>query len=121
VGGVEPEELVAVNLGSVDDVVVFTTSKNAFDDLAGSGDKLPDSDRWRSALESAGVPDEYTSLAYVDLGETLGLLELYWRFNSEPKAVPEELARNLEALKTLVAWGELDGDVATGRAFLEID
>lgn len=112
---------VAVSLGSVDDVVVFTTSKNAFDELAGSGDKLPDSDRWRSALESAGVPDEYTSLAYVDLGETLGLLELYWRFNSEPKDVPEELARNLEALKTLVAWGELDGDVATGRAFLEID
>jgi hypothetical protein len=110
-----------VNLGSVDDLVVFSTSKDAFGDLASSGDKLQDSDRWRSALESAGVPDEYTSLAYVDLSEAVALLQAYWRFNLESKEVPEERARNLEALKTLVVWGTLDGDVASVRAFVEID
>jgi hypothetical protein len=110
-----------VNLGTVDDVVVFTTSQDAFDELAASGDKLPDSDRWRSALESAGVPDTYTSLAYADLGETVGLLQAYLGLSGKSEPLPAEVARNLEALKTLVAWGTLDGDVASSRAFLEID
>ena len=110
-----------VNLGSVDGVIVFTTSKDAFDELAASGDKLPDSDRWRSALESAGVPDEYTSLAYVDLGEAVPLLQAYSRFSGGDEQVTPEVERNLEPLKTLVAWGTLDGDVASARAFVEID
>jgi hypothetical protein len=111
-----------VNLGSVEDLVVFTTSKDAFDDLAASGDKLPDSSRWRSALESAGVPDEYTSLAYVDLTEAVPLLQAYWRFNTGPDDLPGELPRrHLEPLKSLIAWGTRDGDVASTRAFLEID
>jgi hypothetical protein len=110
-----------VNLGTVDDVVVFTTSKDAFAELAASGDKLPDSDRWRSALESAGVPDRYTSLAFADLGEALGLLQAYMALSGKSEPVPPELGRNLEALRTLVAWGTLDGDVASSRAFVEID
>jgi hypothetical protein len=110
-----------VNLGTVDDVVVFTTSKDAFDELAASGDKLPDSDRWRSALESAGVPDQYTSLVYADLGETVGLLQAYLGLSGKSEPLPSEVARNLEALKTLVAWGTLEGDVASARAFVEID
>ena len=111
----------AVNLGTVDGVVVFTTSKGAFDELAASGDKLPDSDRWRSALESAGVPETYTSLAYADLGETVGLLQAYLGLSGKSAPLPPDAARNLEALKTLVAWGTLDGDVASTRAFVEID
>jgi hypothetical protein len=110
-----------VNLGTVDDVVVFTTSRDAFDELAASGDKLPDSERWRSALESAGVPDGYTSLAYADLGETVGLLEAYLGLSGKSAPLPPDAARNLEALKTLIAWGTLDGDVASTQAFVEID
>jgi Protein of unknown function (DUF3352) len=110
-----------VNLGSVDGLVVFSTSKEAFDELTVSGDKLQDSDRWRSALDAAGVPDEYTSLAYVDLSDAVALLQAYLLFNLESQDFPKERARNLEALRTLVAWGTLDGDVASARAFLEID
>jgi hypothetical protein len=110
-----------VNLGTVDDVVVFTTSRDAFDELAASGDKLPDSERWRAALESAGVPDAYTSLTYADLGETVGLLQAYLGLSGKSAPLPPDAARNLEALKTLVAWGTLDGDVASTQAFVEID
>jgi hypothetical protein len=110
-----------VNLGLVDDLVVFSTSKDAFGDLASSGDKLQDSDRWRSALESAGVPNEYTSLTYVDLGEAVALLQAYALFSGGDKQVPSKVTRNLEALQTLVAWGTLDGNVASARAFVEID
>jgi Protein of unknown function (DUF3352) len=109
-----------VSLGTVEDLVVFTTSKDAFDELAGSGDKLPGSDRWRSAVETAGVPDEYTSLTYVDVGEALALLQAYLGVSGKEQ-LPPEVARNLEALTTFVAWGTLDGEVASARAFLEID
>jgi hypothetical protein len=110
-----------VNLGSVGDVVVFSTSKDAFEELAATADKLPDSDRWRSALEAADAPDEYTSLAYADLGDAVALLQVYLGVSGRSEHLPPEVARNLEALKTLVAWGTLDGDVASARAFVEID
>jgi Protein of unknown function (DUF3352) len=110
-----------INLGSVEGIVVLTTSKDAFDALAASGDKLPDRERFKDALAAAGVPDEYTSLAYVDLAEALDLLEVYLRFNLEEQRLPEELAKNLEALKTFVAWGTRDGDISSARAFLGID
>ena len=110
-----------VNLGSLENLVVFTTSKDAFDELAATGDKLPDSERFKDALETAGVPDRYTGLAYVDLAETLGLIQAYLTFTDSSKQLPPAVARNLEPLRSLVAWGTRDGDVASARAFLGID
>ena len=110
-----------VNLGTVDDLVVLTTSKRGLTDLAESGDKLPDSDAFKAALDEAGAPDEYTGLAYVDLADALFLLQGYLLVTGESERVPPELTRNLEPLESLVAWGTLDGDVASIRAFLGID
>jgi hypothetical protein len=110
-----------VNLGSVEGVVVLTTSKQAFDDLGTSGDKLGDSERFRSALDGAGTPDEYTGLVYIDLSEAIALIQGYLGFSGQSDQVPPELGRNLEPLKSFVAWGSVDGDVATAQAFLEID
>jgi Protein of unknown function (DUF3352) len=108
-----------VNLGTTTGAAVFSTSTNVF--ARSVADSLGDSERFKDALATAGVPDAYTSLAYVDLSEALGLLQVFALFNTGSERLPREVARNLEALKTLVAWGELDRDVATGRAFLEID
>lgn len=110
-----------VNLAAVDGLVVLTTSKRALTELTESGDKLPDSDRFKAALETAGVPDEYTGLAYIELAEVIALLQAYLETTGSTEQLPPEVARNLEALTSLVAWGTLDGDVATALAFLEID
>jgi Protein of unknown function (DUF3352) len=110
-----------VNLGSVENAVVLTTSRRGLADLEGSGGKLPDSDRYKAALETAGVPDEYTGLTYVDLAETIELVLGYLNFAGESEQLPPEVTRNLEPLKSLVAWGTLDGDVASALAFVEID
>jgi Protein of unknown function (DUF3352) len=110
-----------VNLGTVESAVVLTTSQRGLADLEGSGGKLPDSDRYKAALETAGVPDEYTGLTYVDLAETIELVLGYMNFAGESEQLSPEVARNLEPLKSLVAWGTLDGEVASALAFVEID
>jgi hypothetical protein len=110
-----------VNLKTVEGMVVLSTSKRAFDELAQTGDKLPDSDRFKAALETAGAPDEYTGLAWIDLGDAIELLKGYQETTGSSEKLSPEETRNLEALTSLVAWGTLDGDVASARAFLEID
>jgi hypothetical protein len=44
-----------VNLTSVEKAVVLTTSWRGLADLEGSGGKLPDTDRYKAALDTAGV------------------------------------------------------------------
>jgi hypothetical protein len=110
-----------VNVGSLEDAVVLTTSKSGLADLEGSGGKLADSDRYKAALDAAGVPDEYTGLTYVDLAEAIELLKSYLGFAGQSEQLPPQVERNLEPLKSLVSWGTLDGNVASALAFVEID
>lgn len=109
----------AVNLATVENTLVLTTKKDAIEELQGSGDRLAGTDRFEDALEAAGVPDEYTGLAYVDLAQTI---ELVMGFaTSAGETVPSEVSRNLEPLRSVVAYGDLEGDVARSRVFVEID
>jgi Protein of unknown function (DUF3352) len=110
-----------VNFKTVEGTVVLSTSKRAFDELGQIGDKLRDSDRFKAALETAGVPNEYTGLTWVDVADAIELLQGYLETTGSPDKLSPEAARNLQALGSLVAWGTVDGDVAAGRAFLEID
>ena len=108
-----------VNLGTIQDALVLTTSKRAIDELGGSGDKLADSDRFKEALDAAGVADEYTGLLYADLAEAVELALGY--AGAAEEDVPAEVRRNLEPLRSLVVSGEKDGDLATSLTFLEIE
>jgi hypothetical protein len=108
-----------VNLGSVEGAVVLTTAKGAFTDLAAEGDKLPDSDRFAEALDAAGAPEQYTGFAYVDLVEAVKLALGYGASAGED--IPEEVRRNLEPLRSLVVFGEEDGNLASSLVFVEIE
>jgi hypothetical protein len=109
----------SVNLGTVEDTVVVTTTKDAIEDLTASGEKLADSDRYKEALESAGAPDQYTGLLYVDLQETIDLVMGFAASSGE--TVPPEISRNLKPLQSVVGYGEKDGDLATSFVFVEIE
>jgi hypothetical protein len=110
-----------VNVGSIDGLVVVSTSKAGITDLQAAGDKLPDSDRYDAALEAAGAPDQYTGLAYVDLTEVSELIRSYLGFAGEEDELPPSVSRNQEPLRSLVAYGTEDGTLSTFLAFLEID
>lgn len=106
-----------VNLGTVEGTLVLTTTKDAIAGL-GQGEKLADSNRYEDALEAAGAPDQYTGLLYVDLAETIELIMGF--ASSAGETVPSEVSRNLEPLRSVVAYGGKDGDSGTALVFVEI-
>jgi hypothetical protein len=107
----------SVNLGTTDGAVVLSTSKDPF--TSGVPDEsLGDTDRYQDSLSAAGAPDEYTGLAYVDLAEAVELFLGYAAVSDEE--VPPEVSRNLEPLRSLVAYGEEDGNLASQLVFVEI-
>ena len=109
-----------LTVGALDGAVVVSTSTRAVEELRGSGDKLPDSDSYKQALEAAGAPDTYTGLAYVDLGQAWDLIREYLGLAGEEGQVPPAVKRNVEPLQSLVAFGKQDGSLSTNVAFLEI-
>jgi hypothetical protein len=108
-----------VNLASLENGLVLTTSKRAIDELKSSGEKLADSDRFKKALDAAGAPDEYTGLLYADLAEAVALAMGY--ADAADANVPPEVSRNLKPLRSLVVYGAKDGDLASSLIFLEIE
>ena len=108
-----------VVLGTADGAVVLSTSANVFSRSAAGG--LAESDRYEAALESAGAPDQYTGLAYVDLSEVSELLRSYLGFAGESDELPPQVSRNLEPLESLVAYGTKDGTLSKSVTFLQID
>jgi hypothetical protein len=107
-----------VALGTADGAVVLSTSTNVFTRTVGDG--LADSERYKDAIEAAGVPDTYTGLTYVDLAEATELITGFAE-SWEGDDLPPEVKRNLEPLQSLVSYGTRDGTLNTFLAFLEID
>jgi Protein of unknown function (DUF3352) len=112
-------EGVSLNLTTVENTLVLTTSKSAIEDLRGSGDKLASSDRYKDALDAAGVPDEYTGLLYINLVEAIDLIMGFSSVSGS--GIPPELSRNLEPLRSVVSFGEKDGDLGKSLVFVEIE
>jgi hypothetical protein len=108
-----------VNLGMVDDTLVLTTTKDAIRDLGGADEKLADTDRYKDALEAAGAPDQYTGLAWVDLKQTVDLIVGFASLSGE--TVPPDVSRNLEPLRSLVVYGEKDGNLVKSLVFVGIE
>jgi hypothetical protein len=108
-----------VSVGTTDGAVVVSTSTKVF--ARSVEDSLGDSERYQAALEAADAPDEYTGLAYVDITETWELIRSYLGFAGGNDQLPPSVSRNLEPLKSLVAYGTRDGSLSTALAFLEIE
>ena len=108
-----------VNLGMADETLVLTTTKDAIADLGSAGEKLADTDRYKDALETAGAPDQYTGLAWVDLEETIDLIMGFASVSGD--SMPPEVSRNLEPLRSLVAYGDKDGNLVKSLVFVGIE
>ncbi len=108
----------SINLGTVEGAVVLSTSKGAFTELEAESERLKDSERFKDSLRAAGAPDEYTGLAYVNLEQAVDLVLGLAGVAGEQ--VPTQVTRNLEPLRSLVAYGEQDGNLVSALVFLEI-
>jgi hypothetical protein len=120
VGLIEPHlDGFELTTGLVGDVVVLSTSRGAVREIEQAQGTLGDSDRYQDALKVAGAPDAYTGLAYVDLPNAIDVILGYAGASGEK--APAEVTRNLEPLRSFVAYGERDGSLVRSRAFLQID
>jgi hypothetical protein len=102
-----------LSVGALDGFVVVSTAPDPLGDLGASGPKLAESERYQDALEAAEVPEQYTGLAYVDLAKVADFII--------PYGGSDDVRRNLEPLRSLVAFGTKKGDEISARAVLEID
>lgn len=124
IAGIEAKELplsppFSLYYAAFDGHLVVTTSRDGISSLREEGDRLADDPDFRAALDEAGVPDETTGIAYVNLGTAvsnlLGLAEM------SGASLPPEVRVNLEPLRHLVFYGTKGGSMLRFTAFLSID
>ncbi|MGN6430043.1 MAG: DUF3352 domain-containing protein [Gaiellaceae bacterium] len=121
-GGLEVKTLnfgpVTVRWAGFDGRVLITTSPTGIDDYRSGGDKLADDSTYKDALSTAGAPDQTLGLIYVNVGDAVDLIKSYAGLSGDK--LPPDLLENLKPLHSFVAYGDRNGDVTKGTAFLEI-
>jgi hypothetical protein len=127
----EPEEQAGVTVQCVefgdfkiryaafDDKVVVTTGAQSIEEIRSGGPRLADDESFKEAREAAGLPDENGGFLWFDLEDGLPLVFGLADFADEQ--VPPEVRRNLEPLRSLVAWAEEEGRMSKAQLFLAID
>jgi hypothetical protein len=109
---------VTVHWAGFDGRVLLTTSPTGIADYRAGGDKLPDASAYKDVLAAAGAPDKTSGLVYADLHDGLQLLLNY--AGASGTKVPPDVQANLKPLRSFVAYGTADGDLAKFSAFLQI-
>ena len=98
--------------------LVVTSQRAGITSLQEDDDRLSGDDRFEQALGDAGMPDETTGFAYVNLKDTIPyVLDLA----GSGADVPEEVDRNLEPLEHLVVYSTRDGNTVEFSGFLALD
>jgi hypothetical protein len=108
---------IAIHYGGLGDKVLITTGVNGIADY-GSGSKLTDNADFKQAKSAAEMPDSTGGFFYVDLKNSIPLLEgLAGLAGQTP---PAEVTENVRPLRSFLAWMEGSGSTRTFDAFLEI-
>lgn len=108
----------SVHYGVVDGTVVITSGLTGISDYGAAGKRLPDSADFKQAQEAAGMPDSTGGFLYLDLKNSIPLLEGLAALAG--KSPPADVTENLQPLRSLLAWTETSGHSRTFDAFLEI-
>jgi hypothetical protein len=102
-----------------DGLLVATTGEEGISRLREEGDRLADDQEFGDVREAAGAPGETTGFLYADVGQAI---ELAFSFaESFGGEADDEARENLEPLRSLFFWGEVDGDMIGVEGFLRID
>ena len=111
----------SIRYAAFDGKVVVTTGPQSIEEIRSGGPRLADDDAFKSARDAAGVPDETAGFVWVDIEDGLPLVVGLAEASGGSAAIPQEFRRNLEPLRSLVAWADRDGRTSTAELFLAID
>lgn len=95
--------------------IIVTDLPSGAAKLGAGGDSMADDPDFKAAAEAAGLPDETTGFAYVNVADALSILDTLASEN-----VPADVRANLRPLQTLLLFGAKEGDKATVGGFLGI-
>jgi hypothetical protein len=100
------------------DAVVASTSTAAFRGM--SGPSLEDDPLYSDAVDAVDLPEELTSLVYVNIRDSIPLLEGVAQQQGEP--VPRDLSANLAPLKSLLGYSTSEGgDITKFSTLLDVE
>jgi hypothetical protein len=108
----------AIRYAGLGDKVLITSGLNGIGAYTSSDSKLPDAADFKEARDASGMPSSNSGFAYVDLKNSIALIESLAGLGGE--SLPAEVTQNLRPLRSFVAWSERAGDAFTFDAFLEI-
>jgi hypothetical protein len=109
---------VTVRWAGFDGRVLLTTAPTGIADYRSSGSKLGDDSGFTDALDAAGAPDKTSGLLYVDLHDSMQLLQSY--FGLSGQKIPPGVQANLKPLQSFVAYSTANGDLTKSAAFLQL-
>ncbi|MBD0317491.1 MAG: hypothetical protein ICV71_03135, partial [Thermoleophilia bacterium] len=102
-----------------DGLLVATTAEEGIARIREDGDRLADDERFGDARAAAGASDETTGFLYADATQAI---DLVFRFaEGVGDGLDGEVRGDLEPLRSVFLWGEVDGDVIGFEGFLRID
>jgi len=104
-----------------DGKVVVTTGAQSIEEIRSGGPRLADDDAFKDAREAAGMPDQNAGFVWLDFEDGLPLVLGLAEASGGNGAIPQQVRRNLEPLRSLVAWADRDGRTSSAELFLAID
>jgi hypothetical protein len=102
-----------------DGKLVISDSTTAISGLKDSGDKLANDSVFKNARDAAGMPDSTAGFLYVNLKDTVPLVENF--ITSSGGNINPDVQANLEPLNSLLFYSTVDGPKATVAGFVGIE
>jgi hypothetical protein len=111
----------SIRYAAFDGKVVVTTGAQSIEEIRSGGPRLADDDAFKSARDAAGMPDETAGFVWLDFEDGLPLVFGLAEASGDSDEIPQEIRRNLEPLRSLVAWADSEGRTSSAELFLAID
>ena len=109
---------IRVSYTTFDGVLAVTSGAAGIRDARGDGDKLADDERFETASEAAGMGDETNGFLYLDLADSIPLIE--GLAGLAQQQLPSEVSENLAPLESFLAYAAQDGGSVNFSAFLGV-
>lgn len=111
----------SIRYAAFDGKVVVTTGAQSIEEIRSGGPRLADDDAFKSARSAAGMPEATGGFVWLDFEDGLPLVFGLADAAGGSGEIPAEIRRNLEPLRSLVAWADRDGRTSSAELFLAID
>jgi hypothetical protein len=109
----------AVYYAAFDGKLVITSATTGISELSGGGEKLTDDETFRAASDAAEMPDETAGFLYVNIEDSIPLLENFAQTAGEP--LPNEARSNAEPLRSALFYATAEKGKARVKGFLSIE